>query len=482
MKIRFTLVLLLSALTGRAQTTLTNNGGTITVETGATLYVAGAVQNNSGSTLTNAGTVQLTGDLTNAGTLASPGLLLFSGVANQVFNPGTATVFDLTLNNTGAAGAQTLSIPADLTVTGALTLTGGLVRTAPVGASTPLATLTLADGASVKNEASGRYVQGNLRVVRTSVTTSKDFTNGAELDPLGQNLGTVTITRKAGLQAAGVSFGQNLAGTNKGIDRVWTVASSQSAQPTAAAPAALTLKWVSDDDNGFNPAAPAQLWRGATAAGPWAREGAPASATTTGAARNFTTNVARLGTFTVSNASAPLPVELVRFTAEPLGADALLRWATASEKNNDRFEVEASADGRTFRRIGQVAGAGSSAQPREYQLTDLNIARYAASPVYYRLRQVDLDGTATYSPVRTVAVAAGPAALALFPNPTTDRASTLTGAQPGTTVTVIDAVGRLVLAIPADAAGTAALALPHGLATGVYVVRVGGKALRLLVE
>jgi hypothetical protein len=84
--------------------------------------------------------------------------------------------------------------------------------------------------------------------------------------------------------------------------------------------------------------------------------------------------------------------------------------------------------------------------------------------------------------VRTVAVKAGPAALALFPNPTTDRAATLTGAQPGTTVTVLDALGRQVLAATADATGTAALVLPMGLATGVYVVRVGSKALRLSVE
>ena len=187
------------------------------------------------------------------------------------------------------------------------------------------------------------------------------------------------------------------------------------------------------------------------------------------------------GRFAISNAANPLPVELVRFTAELLGADAPLRWATASEKNNDHFEVEASADGRTFRRIGQMAGHGSSAQPHEYQLVDPAITRYAASLVYYRLRQVDQDGTFSYAPVRTVAVG-GQAELALFPNPTTARAATLTGALPGTTVTVFDAIGRQVLVATADAAGTAALLLPAWHATGMYVVRVGSQALRLVVE
>ncbi|MFD2719079.1 T9SS type A sorting domain-containing protein [Hymenobacter monticola] len=71
--------------------------------------------------------------------------------------------------------------------------------------------------------------------------------------------------------------------------------------------------------------------------------------------------------------------------------------------------------------------------------------------------------------------------LALFPNPT-HGAATLTGAQPGTRVTVYDALGRSVTSATANAAGTAALVLPTGLATGVYVMRAGGVALRLTVE
>ncbi|MBD2723726.1 M36 family metallopeptidase [Hymenobacter armeniacus] len=74
------------------------------------------------------------------------------------------------------------------------------------------------------------------------------------------------------------------------------------------------------------------------------------------------------------------------------------------------------------------------------------------------------------------------AALGLFPNPTLARATTLTGAQAGAPVTVFDAVGRLVLTTAATAAGTAQLALPAGAATGVYVVRTGTQAIKLVVE
>jgi hypothetical protein len=394
-----TLALLLPALTGLAQT-LTNDGATITVGTGATLYVVGGVQNNATGTLSNAGTVQLTGDLTNAGTLASSGTLLFSGATDQTLTPGTATVASLTLANTGAAGANRLFLAGDLTVGSLLTLTKGLVRTQVNGG--PLRTLSLPSGGTVQGEGPGQYVQGRLRVARAAVngsTAAVDFTNGLVLNPNGQDLGAVTVTRTAGLQTAGVSYGTNVGGTNKGIDRVWQVVASQ--QPSATAPASVTVSWVSDDDNGFNPATPAQLWRADQASGPWAAQGAPASAS----ARSFTANVSQLGVLTVSNTSAPLPVTLVAFTAVAQGADALLRWATASELRNGHFEVEASADGRAFHRISTVAGAGTSPLAHSYQLLDPAILHYGTDLVYYRLRQVDVDGTAAYSPVRTVAVA-----------------------------------------------------------------------------
>ena len=471
MKRLLTLALLLPALAGLAQPTLTNDGATLTVESGAVLYVAGAMQNNATSTLRNAGTVQLTGDLTNVGTLASAGTLLFSGTANQTFTPGAATVATLVLNNTGAVGQRTLGLPADLTVGTALTLQSGLLRTSPA------ATLTLPDGATLTGEGPGQYVQGNLRVVRAAGGGVLDFGHGLRLDRTG--LGQITATRTAGLLTDNLSRGVNLGNAAlKGIDRIWTVETAQA----AAAAVPVTLAWVADNDNGLTSFAQAQAWQAAVGSAVWGAVGSPQAAAVNGTSRSFSFATAALGRLTVSNAANPLPVELTRFTAEARGADALLRWATASEKNNDRFEIEASADGRLFRRIGQVAGQGSSAQPQKYQLTDLNLARYAASPVYYRLRQVDADGTATYSPVRTVAVPPGsPAVLALFPNPT-HGAATLTGAQPGAAVTMLDALGRQVLAATADATGTAALRLPAGHASGVYVVRVGAKALRLTVE
>ena len=242
------------------------------------------------------------------------------------------------------------------------------------------------------------------------------------------------------------------------------------AGPGAAVP--VTLQWLADDDNGLSGFACgpglARRARVAVRLGPQGGQPTGRRQGERGSTRSLSFAAAGLGRLTVSNSRQPAARRAdAPSRLRPQGANALLRWATASEKNNDHFDVEASADGRTFRRIGQVAGHGSSTQPHEYQLVDPAIARYAASPVYYRLRQVDGDGTFSYSPVRPVAVS-GKVGLALFPNPTS-RATTLVGATPGTAVTVYDAVGRLVLAAAAAATGTAQLAVGHYCNLAVFL-------------
>ncbi|MBD2721628.1 hypothetical protein [Hymenobacter armeniacus] len=463
-----TLAAVLLAAPGFAQT-LTNDGATITVQSTGVLYVEGTVLNKAGSALTNAGTVQLTGDLTNQGTLASGGKLLFSGSTNQTFTPGTATVATLVLNNTGATGQRTLGLPADLTIGTSLQLQSGLVRTAPA------ATITLPDGATLSGEGPGQYVQGNLRIIRAAGSGVLDFGHGTTLDRTG--LGQVSITRTAGLLTDNLSRGVNFTNASlKGIDRIWTV-------ETAVAPAApveVVLQWLADDDNGLTSFASAQAWRADVGSALWGPASPQRAATVSGSTRSFSFSTAALGRLTVSNAANPLPVELSAFTAEHAGDyDGLLRWTTASEKNNDHFDVEASADGLVFRRIGTVKGHGSTAQPQSYQLLDKDLARYAADVVYYRLRQVDTDGSAAFSPMRSLKVAAplGLAATAA-PNPFGDHGTALsvrTATAGPATLQLFDALGRVLLRRVLDLpAGFTPVALPElgELATGPYVLRL----------
>jgi uncharacterized repeat protein (TIGR01451 family) len=178
----------------------------------------------------------------------------------------------------------------------------------------------------------------------------------------------------------------------------------------------------------------------------------------------------------------PLPVELVEFTAQAVhNLDASLAWTTASEKNNDHFEVERSLNGTDYVKIGQVAGQGSTASATAYALTDAGVARKATGTVYYRLKQVDTDGTATYSPVRSVVFTkALPPAIALFPNPaTTATQLDLTSLPAGSyEVSVLDATGRVVLHAVREAGVAQALDL-NTVASGTYTVRVLGQGLNL---
>ena len=201
----------------------------------------------------------------------------------------------------------------------------------------------------------------------------------------------------------------------------------------------------------------------------------------TGARLTSTATLAGQGTSEFSgNApvqSAPLPVELTAFEAKAVKADAQLSWRTASERNNDYFDVERSLNGTDFAKIGRVKGQGSKSTPTDYALTDAGIGTKASGTVYYRLQQVDIDGTASYSFVRTVAFSkATTPAIALYPNPASATTQLdLTQLPIGTyQVSLLDATGRVVLSSTLGAGLTHGLPLT-ALASGTYTVLVRGQ-------
>lgn len=94
-----------------------------------------------------------------------------------------------------------------------------------------------------------------------------------------------------------------------------------------------------------------------------------------------------------------LPVNLLYFKSQTKASQTQLLWATASEQNNDYFNIEKSENGKDFTTIGTVHGAGNSQKLLTYTYTDNSILH---NKTYYRLKQVDFDGVWKYSP--TVAV------------------------------------------------------------------------------
>jgi len=182
--------------------------------------------------------------------------------------------------------------------------------------------------------------------------------------------------------------------------------------------------------------------------------------------------VSAFSPFTLASRSSmnPLPIELLYFDA--VADDEVVRtsWSTASELNNDRFEVERSADGHSFVTIGTVDGAGNSMSTLNYTFID-------DAPLpglsYYRLTQVDHDGTSTSSEVVAVTRPGNAADLSIWPNPARDVLNVMAGNGPQVIgAQVHDASGRLVQdrGFP-TASGTAQLDL-NDVPSGVLFLSV----------
>ncbi len=140
--------------------------------------------------------------------------------------------------------------------------------------------------------------------------------------------------------------------------------------------------------------------------------------------------------------SAGLPVELISFTASKVDETSLLRWSTASETNNRGFSIEHSTDGDAWDEIGWIDGAGSSDEKRDYSF--VHDYPYAGSN-YYRLKQVDYDGTTTFSEIKRVIVQSNEWSISLYPNPAVNHLS-IQSNIPVTRVTIRNSLGQIVKA------------------------------------
>ncbi|MBV6513433.1 MAG: hypothetical protein FMNOHCHN_02965 [Ignavibacteriaceae bacterium] len=115
-------------------------------------------------------------------------------------------------------------------------------------------------------------------------------------------------------------------------------------------------------------------------------------------------------------ASGIIPVELTSFTASTINDQVTLSWVTASEKNNLGFEIERKSSKGSFEQVGFVQGNGTSLLQNSYVFTDRGLEEGNYS---YRLKQIDFDGTYTYSDVVEVEIL-NPVQFALeqnYPNP-----------------------------------------------------------------
>ncbi len=190
--------------------------------------------------------------------------------------------------------------------------------------------------------------------------------------------------------------------------------------------------------------------------------------------------------FTRDDSQSPLPVRFIAFNGVPENNGVMLRWSTASEINNDRFEIERSTDRVTFTKIGAQIGNGTTNNVSQYSYFDGSLP--VAPKLYYRLKQVDYNGEFEYSPTVEVNFTgdkdAVPAPWQLYPNPYTGSSDLqLVSIDPNVKLTdvfsysIITQQGEVLAqgSAPLTELGNCARKAVVTAQAGVYLVKVSGK-------
>lgn len=174
------------------------------------------------------------------------------------------------------------------------------------------------------------------------------------------------------------------------------------------------------------------------------------------------------------NVLMPLPVKLSFFNVKAESNSSVkLEWTTSFEQNTEIFEIERSNDNRNFTSVGKVVAQNLSAGKR-YQYID-NTATNGEN--FYRLKIVDVDGSFSYSDVKS-AIVENSHQIKVYPNPAKSVINIISKeAQP---FYVYDTNGKLVMQGKTNAGGNTQINITH-LAAGIYFIKTKGTTTKFFV-
>ncbi|MDQ2769771.1 MAG: T9SS type A sorting domain-containing protein [Bacteroidota bacterium] len=500
--------------------TLALNGQTLTLN-GALAVAGGRLEGSAtaGLVLTGAGTLatlattagagstfgSLTLNRTDTGTLTFGNSVTLNSLTLSKGVLAIGPVTTLTLNGPVVAattGSLLGSATSGLIFTGASPVTGSLVFSAgagsqlqtltlnqttnsliPVASTLTIGTLNLTVG-SLLFSGAGKAIVTTLSggsaasfVNALSLPTAASTTPAAIIYPLGAQSYLPLTFAPTQTAATATNYTARVAvdnANNRGVTAPLTRVSARhfftlSEDGTANYANAGTLTLSFANEGATDPAT--LRIASSTAAGPWTDVNPSSTPTVSGTpSGTITETVMALTDFALATTSTdltinPLPVELVRFTAQRQASTVALSWATASEKNSVRFEVQRSPNGREYVIVATAVAQGSSTQATAYAALD---KAAPAGRLYYRLRQVDLDGTAAFSPVVLIAELGETTNMQLYPNPAHSYLSFI--AEGAMSYRVLNQLGQPLLR-GTTAAGTTTLAIPT-LPTGIYFLEL----------
>jgi hypothetical protein len=416
----------ISSTDASATGTLTN----LTVKSGANLTLAGTLTINGN--LLNEGTIDLSsrtldvkGNFTSNGTLTEgTGTVSLTGSSAQTVAGSDLGFYKLTVNNSNGA-----SLSNDASISEELTLTNGHLT---LGSSN----LTL--GSTAKAIA-GTLSSSNMIVAAGTGELRKEFTSIGTFDfPVGTIAGgdeysPVTLTFNSGTTFAGTEYvgvrvqdarcSSMNSGVNTYINRNWVIEPSVGISNYDYD---VELHYV-DADVVLGSFTEGDIVPVKYSAGQWYQADMINSVFTNTikqgsgfmfAASNY---MAWGGLTTFSEfgggggSGQPLPVELTSFNGACDNGVISLAWETASENNSSHFDVEKSRDGENWTVLSTIAAAGTSNEIISYQAVDHSATD---GNNYFRLRQVDIDGTEKlYDPINVSCEAISVGYFSSYPNP-----------------------------------------------------------------
>jgi hypothetical protein len=443
------------------------------VQLTSSLEMSGNLTITSGNLDANGQTMKIGGNMTNAGVFTpSNGTVEFNGSTNQLFTQtGSGQFYNMVVNNSLATNTLTFN-PTDTltTVTNQLTLTSGIVT--PSGTKKIFASNNSAD--AVTGHSAKSYVNGRLKRAVTG-TQTYDFPVG---DATRYELLRMQITTNLGASLTNITGVFNTTNPSVGTGLIaldggnsdYTLCNGGywDLMPNMAAASGARYRLMLFPV-GFSCAGVNQTFvkrtRSSTA---WTFNGS--TLVDAGTRDGFSS----FSEIVPVSSNVALPVRLLNFEGKIKGRHVQLGWRTASEVNNAYFEVQRSADAKSFEAIARVSGNGTTNEIMAYQSFD---EKPLAGFNYYRLKQVDINGQTVFSHI--IAVKNEQEVVELFPNPITKgsklflRISTLASKQ--YSVLIYDLQGREISKeiIKVDKGTTDVLINREALqSSGNYIVRV----------
>lgn len=416
-----------------------------------------------GAQLTVKGNVVITlqnANLENNGTFEpGNGLVRMTGsAAGTISGSNPAAFFNLLIANSGGIHLQTnISVANELDLSGMLHAGNSSINLSPT--------------ASIVNETALQRIT-DLTGNSGHVTTVRNFDAPLAAQHPGNlgvefvsapALGTTTITRYA---SAFVINGSTVGR----IHRYYQIQPANNSGLNAS----VRFYYLDTELNNVSEAT-AVLWKSSDNGLSWTTMQPDARNTTLNYLQKDGVDDFSLWTIGGPSFNSPLPVIISSFNSDCKEEGANLVWTTAMEQNSDVFILEKSNDGIRWKALGTIDAKGTAAN---YKFTDKE-----AGTAYYRLKQVDLDGTSTYSQIIRSDCEVKKVTVMLYPNPATDYTELVFNSDKvfNTSIQIFNNQGQIVKQLQAGIQkgnNKIRINLP-GFSSGTYIIRINHEELNV---